>query len=368
MYVKSYCLLDANRKHLELSDQKRQIIEDAVGLGVQAKVAKINDSLKALQEELAQQCRDLSLVLGPINTPHLMETMKRMKHALEDLTFQNAYLVLNNNELTLENSYMTPVQKSTIDKIRADRTRYYTQQRVTPHYIEAYPQGTVMFQPHINMQIPCSMNANTEELLRTVDEIILNKGQKRANLVLTPTATDSSASNSVSDAAETTAFTGKGKRSQSNDRPDSTKYPRTDDTMTQGSSTVSNTVPGKGKTWQSPNNNSSYFYYERKGKGKGKGQNYAVNYTEGNRYNGSMAEPRAQNYAVGHKFNGNMIGIGSTTPSNVPSLNSGGPIQFYTLEELENPGNSCPIKTMPYKASVSQRLMHEPIRVRPSIT
>jgi len=80
-------LLDANRSHVDLSEQKRQIIEDAVGLGVQAKVATINDSLKALQEELAQQCRDLSLVLGPINTPHLMETMKRMKHALECITF-----------------------------------------------------------------------------------------------------------------------------------------------------------------------------------------------------------------------------------------------------------------------------------------
>ena len=87
-----------------------------------------------------------------------------------------------------------------------------------------------------------------------------------------------------------------------------------------------------------------------------------MNYTEGNLYNGSMAE----NYAVGHKFNGNMAGIGSTTPSNVPSLNSGGPIQFYTLEELENPGNSCPIKTMPYKTPTSQRLMIEPIRIRPT--
>ena len=119
-----------------------------------------------------------------------METMKRMKHALEDITFQNAYLILNNNELTLENSYMTPVQRSTIEKIRADRTRYYTQQRVAPHYIEAYPQGTVMFQPHTNMQLPCNTHVNTEELLREVDEIIRNKGQKRGNLVITPTATD----------------------------------------------------------------------------------------------------------------------------------------------------------------------------------
>jgi hypothetical protein len=105
---------------------------------------------------------------------------------------------------------MTPVQKNTIAKIRSERTRYYTQQRVAPHYIEAYPQGTVMFQPHNNMQIPCNTHVNTEELLREVDEIIHNKGQKRGNLVLTPTATDSSISNSISDTAEPTAFTGAG--------------------------------------------------------------------------------------------------------------------------------------------------------------
>ena len=130
-----------------------------------------------------------------------------------------------------------------------------------------------MFQPHDNMQIPCDTYVNTEELLREVEEIIHNKGQKRGNRVITPTATDSSVDNSISDTAEPTAFTGKGKRSQSQDRPDSAKYPRTDNTPSQGSSTVSNTAPGKGKSWHSPNN--SNFYFESKGKGKGKGKNYA---------------------------------------------------------------------------------------------
>ncbi len=127
---------------------------------------------------MAQQCRDLSSVLGPINTKHLMETMKKLKDALQDATYQNAYLLMNNNELTLENSYMTPMQRSTIAKIRTERSRYYTQQRVTPHYIEAYPQGTVMFQPHDNLQIPCAPYVNTEELLKEVDEILLNRGRK----------------------------------------------------------------------------------------------------------------------------------------------------------------------------------------------
>ncbi len=68
---------------------------------------------------------------------------------------------------------------------------------------------------------------------------------------------------SVSDTAEPTAFTsaGKGKRSHntpslylSQDRPDNAKCPRIDNTPTLGSSAVSNTSPGKGKSWQSLNN------------------------------------------------------------------------------------------------------------------
>ncbi len=133
-------IIDANKQHLELSNQREQIVQEAVGLDIQVKVSTIKDSLKSLQEEI-QQCRDLSTILGPINTTHLMETMKKMKGALQDATYQNAYLLMTNNELTLENSYMTPVQRSTIARIRIEGSRYYTQQRVTPHYIETYPQG-----------------------------------------------------------------------------------------------------------------------------------------------------------------------------------------------------------------------------------
>ncbi len=41
-------------------------------------------------------------------------------------------------------------------------------------------------------------------------------------------------------------------------------------------------------------------------------------------------------------------------------------LRCYQQEELENPGNSCSLKTVPYKTPVSPRLMHEPIRIRPT--
>ena len=110
-YEQQLHILDCNRQYLEISNQRQQIVNKTVGLDVQVKVSAIKDNLRSLQEEMAQQCRDLSAVLGPLDTTHLMETMKRLRDALQDVRYQNAYLVMNNNELTLENSFMTPVQK-----------------------------------------------------------------------------------------------------------------------------------------------------------------------------------------------------------------------------------------------------------------
>jgi hypothetical protein len=119
-YEQQLHILDANSQYLELSNQRPEIVERTAGLDVQVKVSQIKDTLQSLQEEMAQQCRDLSSALGPIDTTHLMNTMKKLRDALQDVTYQNAYLVMDNNELTLENSFMTPTQRVTIKKIKAE--------------------------------------------------------------------------------------------------------------------------------------------------------------------------------------------------------------------------------------------------------
>ncbi len=100
-YEQQLHVLDANSEHLKLSNQRQEIVDSTAGLDVQVKVSQIKDTLKSLQEEMAQQCRNLSEVSGPLDTTTLMSTMKRLRDALQDVTYQNAYLVMNNNELTL---------------------------------------------------------------------------------------------------------------------------------------------------------------------------------------------------------------------------------------------------------------------------
>ena len=186
---------------------------------------------------MAQQCRNLTSVLGPLDTTHLMNTMKKLRDALQGVTYQNAYLVMNNNELSLENSFMTPTQRETIKKIKAEQSHHYMLQREKPHYIEAYPEATILFQQYKLQQKPCATYTDTEELMKEVDEVLRTKGTKRDNLVLTP----ATGGNTADSTAPPAAGTGKGKR-QGNalpqDRPSSNKYSRTDSTPVQESSSV----------------------------------------------------------------------------------------------------------------------------------
>ncbi len=91
-------ILDANKEYLKLSNQQQEIVDKTAGLDVQVKVSQIKDNLKSLQEEMAQQCRHLTSVLGPLDTTHLMSTMKKLRDALQDVTYQNAYLVKGDDQ------------------------------------------------------------------------------------------------------------------------------------------------------------------------------------------------------------------------------------------------------------------------------
>ncbi len=233
---------------------------------------------------------------------------------------------------------MTPAQKDTIKKIKAEQSHYYMQQRVTPHYIEAYPEATIVFQQYNLQQEPWATYTDTEDLLKEVDEVLRTKGNKRDNLAPIPTT----GSVTADATAPPAAGRGKGKRlgnAWPQHRPGNTKYPRTDNTPTQGSSSVENTGSGKGKSWHTLTNENIYF--EHKGKGKG--------------------------YCTGHRYSGNTVGTGVQTPSNVPSLTTSS-IQLFTLMDLEHPGSAnCPFKSVPYKTPTANRFMHEPIRVLPKI-
>jgi hypothetical protein len=165
-YEQQLHIHDINEECLSISNQRQEIVEKAMGLDVQLKVAQIKETIKELQGNLAHLCQELTQVLSPLDTTTIMETLVKLRDALKDATFQNAYLVMQNNELSLHNSFMTPAQKAAIQKAQAEQSAIYRLQREDPQYIITVGQGKVAtFKKSDEQVTPCSTYISTEEIL-----------------------------------------------------------------------------------------------------------------------------------------------------------------------------------------------------------
>jgi hypothetical protein len=135
-YEQQLHIHDVNKECLNISNQRKEIVEKEMGLDV--KVSQIKDTLKELQgKQPGTTMPKLTQVLSPLDTTTIMETLVKLRDALKDATCQNAYSVMQNNELYLHNSCMTPAQKAAIKKAQAEQTTIYRQQRENRHCIIA---------------------------------------------------------------------------------------------------------------------------------------------------------------------------------------------------------------------------------------
>ena len=308
-YEQQLHIHDLNLESFNVASQRQELLDKALGLDVQMKVSQVKDTLKDLQDQLAQQCQSLTEALNPMDTSTVMETLTRLRDALKDATYQNAYLVMKNNELTLENSFMTPTQLAVITKIKAEQSPQYMNQRTDPHCIVRTNTGGQPMYKKIDLPPQhCSILPSNEDLFREVEEVLQTKGKKRENPSpesLPPSAT-----------------TGKGKRKEGHTpRPGDIKHPRFE-----GSNTAETVI--------APNPKGNTFSGS-KGKSKGK-------------FLGWRHPPRE--------------------PSNVPVLTTSGPqIKFFYMEDLEQPGSEVSShKLIAYKLPTSNRYMNQPMTSPPS--
>jgi hypothetical protein len=308
-----------NLDSFNVANQRQEILDKALGLDIQVKVSQVKDTLKDLQNQLAQQWQTLTKALNPIDTNTVMETITRLRDALKDATFQNAYLVMKNNELTLDNSFMTPTQEDIIAKIKAEQSPRYMNQRTDPQCIVRKTKDSLpMYKRKDLPPQRCELLPSNEDLLKEVEEVLRTQGKKRENP--SPTTLPLSA----------TAGRGKRKDDHITPRPGDIKYPSTEE----GSSSVENTDTPKQNPPQKGSRSTS-------SKGKGK---YGSN--------------------MGWRYNAHR------EPSSVPALISSGPdVQFYWIEDLECPGTErCDLKTVDYKLPTSTRFMSQAIHTPPSDT
>ncbi len=331
-YEQQLHIHDVNEECVSISNQRQEIVEKAIGLDVQLKVSQIKETIKELQGSLAHQCQEFFQVLSPLDTTTIMETLVKLRDALKDATYQNAYLVMQNNELSLHNSFMTTAQIAAIQKAKAEQSEIYRLQRENPHYIVPIGGGKVTFKRSDEQFIPTSTCISTENLLREVDEVIENKGKRAA-----PAAHP-----------EPPASTGgKGKRTLEDlPRQGDAKYPKTDGSDNFGPGESSSQGPIGNRTFKSALLHSapigpSYGKSQNKGAFKGKGKY-------------SQSIKGARHY------------VHPTPNLNIPAFDVGGVIRMYDIKDLEHPGTAdCTIKTVALKEPTSSRYMHQAIITPP---
>ncbi len=130
-----------NDKYLRLLEERKNLVDvshkpvyDSVDL-INEAIATLHKRMLGVQKTLDQRHDTMSQLLTPVDTVKIMDTMKKLKHALCELTARNADLARRNNKLTIELSYMPPKMHDMIMEAKKSHSKIYSNQRTDPHYL-----------------------------------------------------------------------------------------------------------------------------------------------------------------------------------------------------------------------------------------
>jgi hypothetical protein len=100
-------IYDLNDRYLRLLDEKKQLVQND-DKKIHTDVNTIIDTMKTLQEALDQRHVAVTKILQPIDMSKIMSTMTKLKIALSEMSTRNAQLVMRNDQLRLQLSFMPP--------------------------------------------------------------------------------------------------------------------------------------------------------------------------------------------------------------------------------------------------------------------
>ncbi len=73
--------------------------------------------------------------MDPIDSPRIAESIRKLRTALQELHTRNAQLVMCNEKLNLQLSFMPPKMWDVIVRAPRERSHFYEQQRTDPHHL-----------------------------------------------------------------------------------------------------------------------------------------------------------------------------------------------------------------------------------------
>ncbi len=134
-----------NEAYLQLSDEKERIVLADNRL-VHEGMEHISTMMSSLQQSLLQRHEILAANMDPIDSPRIAESIRKLRKALQELQTRNAQLVMRNEKLNLQLSFMPPKMWQTIVKASRERHHRYEHQRSDPHYLHP-SNGEYVFMP-----------------------------------------------------------------------------------------------------------------------------------------------------------------------------------------------------------------------------
>jgi hypothetical protein len=135
-------ICELNDRYLRLSEEKKRLVQGD-DKNIHNGVDTIINTMKTLQDALNQRHTTVSEILEPIDKSKIMSTITKLKTALSEISTRNAQLVMRNDLLQFQLSFMPPQIWNTIGKAKSDKSTYYRDQRTNPHYL--LPEKTTEF-------------------------------------------------------------------------------------------------------------------------------------------------------------------------------------------------------------------------------
>jgi hypothetical protein len=168
-------ICDLNDRYLRLFEEKKQLVQ--VGdTKIHNDVDTIINTMKTLQDTLSQRHDTVSKILEPIDMSKIMSTKTKLKIALFEISTRNAQLVMRNDKLRLQLSFMPPQMWSKIIKARDEQSANYRDQRTNPQYLIPERETEFFFDqadpndPRVSKLQRYTAVTSVTDLLQEVDE------------------------------------------------------------------------------------------------------------------------------------------------------------------------------------------------------
>ncbi len=188
MWEQQLHICDLNDRALRYIGERKKIL-NGNDTPIHKGVESIMDTMKQLQLSLMQRHEVISGILTPVDMIAISDTRSKLKSALVEITALNSRLVMRNNKLAFELSFMPPDMRQKIVLEKNARSKIVLEQRTNPHHlmpdtakeVKYYFAKADMSDPNVAKLQRDETVTSVKELLDEVEDIMKMMGVASAN-------------------------------------------------------------------------------------------------------------------------------------------------------------------------------------------